>query len=62
MDMQQLKQLEQAATLAANLYVRALTAIVTDPTTLAQLKRQSDATATEYRRAWREYQVQAAAK
>jgi hypothetical protein len=43
----------------ANLYVRALTAVPTDPATQELLKRQSDAALAEYRRAVKQYQIEA---
>jgi hypothetical protein len=62
MDMRQLRELEQLATAAANLYTLALTRGGSSPAMLAELKRRSDAAAAEYRNAWREYQTQAAQK
>jgi hypothetical protein len=60
MDMQQLKQLEQVATLAANMYTLALTSGAHRPEMVKMLKARSDSAAADYRNAWREYQTKAA--
>jgi hypothetical protein len=62
MDMQRLRDLERAASLAANLYTLALTRGGSSPAMLAELKDRSDAARAEYQQAFRQYQVEAAQK